>query len=330
MAFLGVQADRGQVVSTRAPVGQYADGTDVNLPVVVFEGVEDGPTVFLQAGMHGDEQTGIAICRNFLAELRAADRSRFRGRLVVVPLANPPAHLARSRGWLHEERRVQDLNRVFPGDASGLLSHRIARTVLDEFILPADITIDLHSALEGCNIAPFATIDPADDQEGSLDLREGVAAAMATPFIYRKERGTKLGTQDLSGSMVTQADKLGKGVVNLEMGQSHVVTREWVGLGVTGLHNVLRMMKMMPGDVQAPPEQIGFTKIHPVHTNRGGGYEPKVAIGDAVEVGQQLSSIMDLDGQVVEEHTAPVAGHVLRIPLWGTIATGAEIAWIVN
>ena len=46
--------------------------------------------------------------------------------LVIVPVANVPSYLTRTRGYLHEERWPIDMNRVFPGSRSGLLSQRIA------------------------------------------------------------------------------------------------------------------------------------------------------------------------------------------------------------
>ena len=126
MSFLGVTADPGTRVTARVPIGSYAEGSPVELPVAVIRGQEDGPTLYLQAGLHGDELTGIDICRRVLAEL---DPARLRGTVVSVPLANPPAHRSRTRGAVTEERGPIDANRVFPGNAGGLLTERIVDTL---------------------------------------------------------------------------------------------------------------------------------------------------------------------------------------------------------
>lgn len=79
------------------------------LPVHVFDAPEPGPTALIQAGIHGDEVAGV----HALQELLEAEIRPTRGRLIVVPVMNPPAYRARQRcapGGL-------DLNRCFPGEA---------------------------------------------------------------------------------------------------------------------------------------------------------------------------------------------------------------------
>ena len=90
----------------------------------VFDAAEPGPTVLMQAGIHGDEIAGV----HALEELLEAEIRPRRGRLIVVPVMNPPAYRARQRaapGGL-------DLNRCFPGDASAKKREkRLARTFMD-------------------------------------------------------------------------------------------------------------------------------------------------------------------------------------------------------
>lgn len=92
----------------RRPPGIHALTPTVSLHV--FDAEEPGPTVLMQAGIHGDEIAGVHALSELLEE---GVRPR-RGRLLVVPVMNPPAYRARLRaapGGL-------DLNRQFPGDAS--------------------------------------------------------------------------------------------------------------------------------------------------------------------------------------------------------------------
>src|SRR5690349_5954117 len=135
MPFLGVPVRTGEIVRSRIPIGEQLDGTPLTMPVVTIGGAKDGPTLYLQGGLHGDEMTGIEIARVVIKEL---DPSKLSGTVVCVPLANVPAHLTRTRGFLHEERWLIDVNRVFPGSAHGLLSERIADVLFNEFARPAD------------------------------------------------------------------------------------------------------------------------------------------------------------------------------------------------
>lgn len=90
----------------------------------VLEAKEPGPTVLMQAGIHGDEVAGVHALEEMLEEGLAPAR----GRLLVCPRMNVPAYRARQRaapGGL-------DLNRCFPGDASAPeREKRLARTFMD-------------------------------------------------------------------------------------------------------------------------------------------------------------------------------------------------------
>lgn len=95
----------------------------------VLDAAEPGPTALVQAGIHGDEVAGVHALQELLEEgLRPA-----RGRLIVVPVMNPPAYRIRERfvpGGL-------DLNRMFPGDPTApryepRLAHRFMELVRHE------------------------------------------------------------------------------------------------------------------------------------------------------------------------------------------------------
>jgi hypothetical protein len=93
------------------------------LPLHVFDADLPGPTALVQAGIHGDEIAGA----HALAELLEDGLRPTHGRLILVPVMNPPAYRARERkapGGL-------DLNRCFPGDAEGEREQRLARRFMD-------------------------------------------------------------------------------------------------------------------------------------------------------------------------------------------------------
>ena len=110
------------------------------IPVHVFVADEPGPTVVVQAGIHGDEVAGVHAVEQLLEEGYAPNR----GRLLLIPVMNPPAYRAR-------ERRAPgglDLNRCFPGDAqSPERERRLARQFMDLMIAekPA-VVVTLHES----------------------------------------------------------------------------------------------------------------------------------------------------------------------------------------
>lgn len=326
MPFLGLHPRRGETVRARVHVADLPDSSELAIPVQISRGVADGPTLYVQAGLHGDEETGIAVCRRFLEKL---DPLQMAGTVVAVPVLNIPAFLTRSRSYEHEERRLMDANRLFPGSRSGLLTERIAAIAFEEFVEHADLTIDLHSALDGCSIAPFIYIDPDDDEASTLGVREGASRAFGTPYVYRSLRGGKLGTSDLSRSLSSQADAAGRAVLPAEMGESGRVSTAFVEMGASGIDQVMRFLEMRKGKLDHVEQRV-FTQVLPVHCSRGGGLRLHVSLMDEVQDGEILCDIVDLFGNVIEQVRSPAAGFVLRVMLRASVGTGAEIVWIAS
>jgi predicted deacylase len=325
--FLDVPVRTGEVVRQRVPIGEFPDGGAVALPVVTIGGARPGPALYLQAGIHGDELTGIAICREAIAGL---DPAAIAGTVVAVPVANVPSFLTRTRGFLHEERWLIDINRIFPGNPHGLLTERIADALFNEFARHADLTIDLHSALAGCDIAPFVYIDPEDDEGGTLAARERYGLAYGTPYVYYKRRGQMFGTSDLSRSFSAQAEGAGIVTISAEMGESRRVSWERVPLGVQGIRNVMIAMGMLDEEPVAGDPARRFSTITLVHANRGGGLRLFVDLGDEVTAGQEIGEVIDLFGERIERLEASGDGFILRAMRYGSVSTGAEVVWIAS
>lgn len=112
------------------------------ISVHVLEGPRPGPTAIVQAGIHGDEVAGVhALC-----ELLEDGLAPECGRLLVIPVMNPPAYRARNR----TAPEGLDMNRCFPGDANAeAIELRLAKRFMDlvELERPA-LVMTLHESLK--------------------------------------------------------------------------------------------------------------------------------------------------------------------------------------
>src|SRR5215467_5579699 len=109
-------------------------------PYFAAVGPEPGLTFLLTAGIHAAEYTGT------LAALRlgqAIDPARVKGTLVIIPLLNRPGFFERSIYVNPEDN--QNLNRAFPGNASGTWSERFAHHLLHSIVVKVDRAMDLHA-----------------------------------------------------------------------------------------------------------------------------------------------------------------------------------------
>jgi uncharacterized protein len=94
------------------------------IPVHVFEAPADGPSVIVQAGIHGNEIAGVHALEELLEEGFRPQR----GRLLLIPVMNPAAYRVRKRA----RPNGLDLNRCFPGDANAAEPElRLARQFMD-------------------------------------------------------------------------------------------------------------------------------------------------------------------------------------------------------
>ncbi len=112
------------------------------LRVVEIRGSQPGPTVAFVAGVHGGK-VSASIALERLAVRLQAERSRMRGRVRLVPVANEPG---RTAGLAQLAPDSLNLNRVFPGKRDGRPTERLAARIMYEVVAGADYLIDMHGS----------------------------------------------------------------------------------------------------------------------------------------------------------------------------------------
>lgn len=114
-------------------------GTDYENTVTVISSQQEGPTIYVIAGVHGDEQAAWHT-GNLLKKIDIKT-----GTLYILSPANPWGAQADppSRYVVDEE----DLNRSFPGDPNGTPAQQVAAAIMEDVTKAApDFVFDLHEA----------------------------------------------------------------------------------------------------------------------------------------------------------------------------------------
>lgn len=97
--------------------------------------------ISLVSGIHGDELEGQYIC--YETARRVKEHPEYlKGIVDIYPALNPLGIDMASRTV---PRLEMDMNRMFPGDASGDMMERITAAVVDS-IIGSDICMDLHAS----------------------------------------------------------------------------------------------------------------------------------------------------------------------------------------
>src|ERR1700739_82287 len=93
----------------------------LEVPLVEATGSTDGPLLTVISGVHGCEYASMAGVRRWT---RGLESRELRGRVRAVPVLNLPSFWARTPFVVPDDGK--NLNRCFPGDASGTLADRLA------------------------------------------------------------------------------------------------------------------------------------------------------------------------------------------------------------
>ncbi len=268
----------GQRATVDLPVSTLSDHTPVTMSVHVVHGKKPGPVMFVSAAIHGDEVIGVEIVRRLL---RTPSIDRMAGTLLAVPIVNTFGFLNQSR-YLPDRR---DLNRVFPGTASGSLASRLAHLFLTEIVSRSDYGIDLHSAAVQRTNLPQVRISPGNAVTSKL------AEVFGAPVI--------LTSKLRDGSLRMAAGDKGVSMLLYEAGEGLRFDEYAARAGVMGILRVMHHLDMVGA------KGISKAKVKPILSQRsnwlrapaGGLLRMFRQSGDVVAAGDLLGIVSDPFGE---------------------------------
>ncbi|WP_328438054.1 M14 family metallopeptidase [Streptomyces sp. NBC_00444] len=286
------------------PVGTSSYGVELGIPLIVVNGVEDGPVLCVDAGVHGDEYDGQEAVRRVLAEL---DPATLRGTVVGIPCLNTPAFeaAARASGIDH-----LNLNRIFPGDAEGSYSQRLAATFVAQVVPAIDALVDLHTGGAYGEIAPLVIL-----QGGYEDLATDLALAAGHELVWK---GGKWG-----GTVRHPTLEAGKPAITIEVGggtyrEANVETH------MNSIRNVLRQLGLTDGEVELRDTYTTVSGTF-ARSSAGGFFVARAEPGETCKEGDLIATITDHYGNTLEEVLAPQEGIVLWVRRIRTVRPGDEV-----
>jgi predicted deacylase len=270
----------------------------------VRRGPEEGPVVFITAALHGDEINGTGAIR----ELVRDDGFRLhRGAVILIPVLNILGFERHSR-YLPDRR---DLNRCFPGFASGSLASRMARILFTEVVGRADFGIDLHTAALRRTNFPNVRADMTDPAVVRL------AEAFGSEIVL-DGKGPK-------GAFRREACKAGCPTIIFEGGEVWKVEPTIVEYALRGVRNVLADLGMIAQASRRAQHQVTIRRTKWVRADRGGFLQFHVAPGDIVERRQPIATNTSLLGRDRNVLDAPFDGIVLGMTTLPAISPGEPV-----
>jgi predicted deacylase len=305
-----VQAAPGTRVRGVIPVTNTAGGGRLEIPIMVINGNQPGPCIWVDAVIHGDEPEGTLACHLVDAAL---DPAAMRGSVVLVPVLNVPAYEAAQRGNPLDTFSY-DLNRIYPGKADGYLTERLAHAHSLWLREVATYEISIHSGGAHSYLSEtiFATTDEkaielaqAMGKDWSLILKSFLPKGSPPAVMY--EAGKQGITVELGGRPATSPQDFQRcGRVLAE-----------------GILNVLRHYRVIDGTpTYAPRWQTGVQ--HALLAPVSGLFlaDESLAFQKPMHKGDLIARIVDVYGDPLAELRAPTDGMIFGLRALPNVTTG--------
>lgn len=276
-------------------------GSRVEIPVIVINGVKDGPCLWVDGAIHGDEPEGSWTCHILRREV---DPKKLAGSLVLVPVINVPAFEAASRGNPLDTFSY-DMNRIYPGKPEGYFSERVAWAHKEWMTRVADLELSIHSG--GAHSYLSETVFAADDNR-SQELARAMGEAWRLVLKAFLPKGNPM-------AAMLEAGKTG---ITVELGgRSATSPQAFYRVGrvlADAALNVMRHYEMISGRAKyARPRYTGVQ--HALLAPSDGIFvaEPSIEFQKPMKKGDKIGTIYDLYGEVQSTLHAPIDGMIFGL-----------------
>ena len=266
-------------------------GMPVLVPLMIAKGVEEGKTLGVTAAVHGNELNGIPVIQRLFKEM---DISKLKGNIIGVPVVNVPSLIRRTRRFLNGK----DLNHLMPGLREGDVSQVYAWRFMERVVSHFDYLIDLHTASGGRVNSYYVRADMDNEITRQMALLQNPQIALHNP--------------PSDGTLRGAAGGLGIHAITMEVGNPESFQRGMIREGLTGLHNVLHYLDMLPSQIDAGHEEVVTCRSSIwLYTDAGGFLSVIPEVATIVKKGELIGRIHNVFGDVIKEYFAPVHGIVI-------------------
>ncbi len=296
-------------------VAAGSDGRAATIPIAILEGAPSGPTLWVNACLHGDEYLGAAVVAQLATQL---DPDVLRGRLILTPTLNLGGVVAMQRS---DPENPVDLNRVWRGDGVEAAQTAVAWAE-DALLGRSDFVVDLHSGGNRFlqqSYAVYSRVGARVDRDSSA-----LAKSFGVPWVWA-HRGSIL-----EAGLITAASARGKPAVLLEMRGEGKAERAWIDEMADAVQGALTHAGLLPGSPRFRGSYRVFEGLTILRNHEAGLWDRSVDPGAEVGRGDPLGRVLDLLGRELEAVRSPVDAGVAGICTYGYVPAQDYVAELAH
>ena len=289
-------------------IQQLAHGETLAIQAHVFAGKKEGPTIYLQANLHGPEVFGTALLLELIAVLKK--KKDIKGRVIIVPCANPTAVSQVAYNSMVGRWNPQsgaNWNRIFALVGLGDSIEAKLAAALGSLSAGADYVLDIHTT--GSANAEHLFTYP---------WMHETFAPLGTPFHLELDPAEGVGAFDEShvNAIVATWEAHHHGDIDATVLKQRL----------TQLLNWLESVWQQKYTTKQ--KQNIYSKSAHLHAPVGGYYSWVKKVGDTVKAGETYAKVYQpMTGNILSAK-AKYAFTLLGIYGIAATASGEQIGWI--
>jgi len=284
------------------PVITSADSTFI--PVTIFHGSKAGPVLGITAGVHGLEYAPIMAAQGLNKEL---DPMQMSGTVILVQVANVPGFLNRSLAVNPLDNK--NLNRVFPGQANGTSTDKIAWIISNQIISRCNFFLDVHDGDANGDLRPYSGYYNYFDKLAISEKAKQMALALGFDFIV--QFGNESSLTEASIYCSREATKRNIPAADIECGGKGRVDEKNVLQIQQAIKSLMRHLRILEGQAKAVQNPVLIAKRTSVTSEHTGIFYSDLTSGDYVKKGMKLGYTTNFFGNKIADVTCPVDGVIL-------------------
>ncbi len=308
-----VEVKPGEVYRGWVEIGEASTHT-VRMPYIVINGAKTGPTLTILGGVHAVECAPVEAIYRLADSVKPEDVS---GTVILVPIVNTEGFHARKP--YHNNLDNLNQNQVFPGNPEASITRRVAYHVFDKFVSKSDALIDAHSADLGEDVTRGIFIYKTEDKE-LQDKMIQLASCYRSALIE---------TLNISGNTGEAVNLYKIPCLMIESGSPYPIREQDVEYHYDGAINAMKYMGILEGESERSTQMVN-PNTERVWARQGGVWRRKVDPGQRVKKGENLGTVCNLLGEVIQVAEAPFDGAVTFIRVHYSVNAGDSLLWVAE
>lgn len=303
------------------------EGHSTLLPITVFNGIKNGKTLGITAGVHGFELSPIMAAQKLITSV---DTKKLTGVVIMVQIANLESFLGRSPYISPIDGK--NLGRTFPGNKEGTNTEKIANYITENIIAKADYFLDMHSGDAPEDLIQYGAYYSATDKPEISKIGKEMAAALGFDHvvIFNTDGKNYMKKNEKSLYCTAEAFKRGIPSIDIECGHLGIMEQDAIKKNEQAVISLLEHLNFLTSKSQKNKIKKPSIIADRIYTESkfDGIFYPEKKAGENVKKGMKLGYVTNYFGEVLQTVYAEDDGLLMLIIATPAINKGESLTVI--